>query len=81
MSQYQFEFNVGSEKRLRPVPLFVEAIRQQADLFIFKFPDALFMVRDTEENLDKIELSLRFNGFVHDAMTAQMVESKSLGDT
>ena len=64
----------------RPVPLLVDATRRKTDLFIFRFPDAIFLVHEPEEKIDSIQLSLRHKGFVDGVMDAQMVESDGIRD-
>ena len=80
MSQHHYEFNTPNGTVYRPVPLLVDATRRKMDLFIFKFPDAIFLVHEAEEKIDSIQLSLRHKGFVDEVMDAQMVESDDIKD-
>ena len=80
MSQHFYEFMVAAEKIYKPVPMLVDARRQRRDLFIFRFPDSIFSVQDTEENLSSIDIALRVHGFVPDAMNAQMLETETVSD-
>lgn len=80
MSQYYYEFNVTIGTVYYPVPMLIKAQRRKMDLFIFEFPDAVFSVQGTAEKLDAIDRSMRINGFVLDAMEAQMVERTSVED-
>ena len=80
MSQHFYEFNTATGTIYYPVPMLVKAHRPKMELFLFEFPEAVFSVQDTAEKLNLIDQSMRFKGFVPEAMDAQMVSSTVTGD-